>query len=160
MITKGILIIVCCFILCLHGFAQKASGPSIRIALVTNHINTGELHAVKKWLDAKKDWSYQLIDLKNIAAGKSIRPFTHIWYHRTDTAAFDQYELAAGAAIKKFVSAGGNLFLSMESVPLLNSWGIEKTPFQIKTDTLADNGFGRPAGFHAFKSHPLFDGMN
>ena len=160
MINKVIFIVFFCAF-CLQGFAQKTiSGPAIRIALVNNHLNTGEFNAVKKLLDTKKEWSYQLIDLKDIAAGKSIRQYTHIWYHRTDTVPFDRYELSVGAAIKKFVNAGGNLFLSMESVPLLNRWGIEKTPFQIKTDTLVDKGFGRPAGFHAFKSHPLFDGLN
>ena len=160
MINKVVSILFFC-VLWLQGVTQKAvTTPSIRIALVNDHISTNELNAVKKVLDTKKEWSYRLIDLKDIAAGKPVSQYTHIWYHRTDTVAFDRYELQAGAAIKKFVNAGGNLFLSMESVPLLNKWGIEKTPFQIKTDTLVDKGFGRPAGFHAFKSHPLFEGLN
>ncbi len=161
MIRKGFLALYCA-IITLTGIAQvNISGTSkIRIALVSNHIEKGELAAIEKLLQSEKDWTYAVIDLKEIKSEKAFNNFTHIWYHRTDTGSFDKNEVAAGVAIKKFVQAGGNLFLSMESVPLLNQWKIETTAFQFKKDTLLDKGFGRPAGFHAFKSHPLFNGLN
>ena len=133
---------------------------AIRIALVSSHIDKAELSAIEKLLQSKRDLAYKLINLTEIKNDKSLSQFTHIWYHRTDTVSFDKDEIAAGLAIKKFVQAGGNLFLSMESVSLLNPWGIEKTNFQFRQDTLRDEGFGRPAGFHSFKSHPLFSGLN
>ena len=55
---------------------------------------------------------------------------------------------------------GGNLILSMDAVRLLNDWGIEKNILEIRTDSIKDDGFGRPLGFHSFKSHPIFDGLH
>ena len=62
--------------------------------------------------------------------------------------------------LKKFVMNGGNLILSMDAVRLLNDWGIEKNILEIRTDSIKDDGFGRPLGFHSFKSHPIFDGLH
>ncbi len=85
--------------------------------------------------------------------------FKHLWYHRTDTVSFDNKEINMRAALVEFVKGGGNLFLSMESVPLLNRWGIESNSIQLEQDTVKDEGFGRPLGYHAFKSHPIFAGL-
>ena len=48
----------------------------------------------------------------------------------------------------------------MDAVRLLNDWGIEKNILEIRTDSIKDDGFGRPLGFHSFKSHPIFDGLH
>ena len=157
MICKGLLTLICA-ILILTVSGQ--SGPSFHIAIIKDHISKGELSAIENLMKSEKDWAYSLIEIKKISNKKSLKNFTHIWYHRTDTTPFDKDETFAGRAIKKYVHSGGNLFLSMESVPLLNQWEIEKTPYQLRQDTLIDQGFGRPAGFHAFKSHPLFYGLN
>jgi hypothetical protein len=151
-----------CIIITLTGIAQRnlTPGRAIRIALVSNHIDKEELFAITKLLSAQRDWSITLVSLAKIKKENSLNGFTHLWYHRTDTTVFDGEEFAVGLPIKEFVRKGGNLFLSMESVPLLNHWGIEQNTFQFRQDTLVDEGFGRPAGFHAFKSHPLFSGLN
>ncbi|MEO8109465.1 MAG: GH116 family glycosyl hydrolase [Ginsengibacter sp.] len=152
---------LCLAIFSFSGNAQPpANKAAIRIAIVSDHIDKGELSAIEKLLQSETGWTYDLLSIKEIRNKKALNGFTHIWYHRTDTAAFDKDEIAAGTIIANFVRAGGDLFLSMEAVPLLNSWGIEKAPFQTRQDTLVDEGFGRPAGFHAFKSHPLFSGLN
>ncbi len=155
------LLTLCLTILIFTGKAQiNAAKPSIRIALVSNHIEKKELIAIEKLLQSETSWTYSLVDLKEIKSKKALIGFTHIWYHRTDTLAFDKNEIAAGISITNFVWGGGNLFLSMEAVSLLNRWGIEETTVETRQDTLTDEGFGRPAGFHAFKSHPLFSGLN
>ncbi|MEP7143759.1 MAG: amylo-alpha-1,6-glucosidase [Ferruginibacter sp.] len=158
---KGFLTL-CCTVLMSACIAQKSPSkqPTIRIALVNSHIETKEFTAIQQLLQKHKEWSFTSIKIEKITSDKSLKGFTHIWYHRTDTIAFDKAESEAGQFIKKFVTAGGNLFLSMESVALLNVWEIEKKDFQFRQDTLLDEGFGRPAGFHAFKSHPLFSGLN
>lgn len=132
----------------------------IHIAVVNSHVGGAEFSAMLKILRGNRNWSFDIVDLDRIGLADGLKKFTHLWYHRTDTTAFEQKEINAGPAIKQFVEEGGNLFLSMESVALLNAWGIEPAKFGMKKAVLRDDGFGRPAGFHAFKSHPVFSGMN
>ena len=146
----------CCMILIVvTAIAQQRP---IRIGLIDAHLDANEKAAIiKGWQDVK-DGQLKLVSLADLPS--SINSFTHIWYHRTDTIPLDATEKKIGNTIKQFVNNGGNLFLSMESLPLLNEWNIEPEKFQLAQDTLKDEGFGRPAGFHAFKSHPLYHGMN
>lgn len=142
----------------LINIAAIAQQRPLRIALINEHIGAGELSAIRKGWGTGKDEKLEVVSLAELAS--SISKFTHVWYHRTDTIAFDTAEKKAGKTIRHFVSKGGHLFLSMEAMPLLNEWNIEPAKIQFAQDTLEDEGFGRPAGFHAFKSHPLFHGIN
>ncbi len=152
-----LLIWMACYILLVNvtGISQQ---PPIRIALIDAHLDASEKAAIVKGWKSQKLGQLKLVSLAELTS--AINGFTHVWYHRTDTSALDAAEKKVGETIKRFVSNGGNLFLSMESVPLLNEWNIEHEKLQFAQDTLKDEGFGRPAGFHAFKSHPLYHGMN
>lgn len=82
-----------------------------------------------------------------------------LWYHRSDTSALSEEEKAAGEGIVRYVEKGGRLVLSMDAVRLSEAWGIESAPVEIRTHEAVDYGFGRKKGFHAFRSHPLFDDL-
>lgn len=147
----------CLWVILLPARAQQVP---LRIALIDTHIDAAELSAIKNGCAHWKDAELSLVSPADMQKPNALQRFTHCWYHRTDTTAFDAAEKKMGNTIKQFVQRGGNLFLSMEAVPLLNEWRIEPAPIMLRRDTLRDEGFGRPAGFHAFKSHPLFHGMN
>ena len=147
-----------CFIAVFMCFGT-VQAQSIRIGIVKDHCDGAELANMTRMLKANKQFSVQLVSLKDLDRSSVLNAFTHLWYHRSDTTNFYPEELRLGASIKKFVAQGGNVFLSMEAVPLLKDWGIEPNRFQLQKDTVVDEGFGRPLGFHAFKSHPLFDGL-
>ncbi|HEX2847201.1 MAG TPA: GH116 family glycosyl hydrolase [Chitinophagaceae bacterium] len=161
MINRKALLIVL-VLLSMKSIAQQTGvvKKKIHIGVVNNHVDKKEFAAMLNLLKKSTNLDYEILDLRKGIATTGLKRFTHIWYHRTDTTDFDQQELKAGGPIKKFVEAGGNLFLSMESVALLNRWGIETAKFGVRRNLLTDDGFGRPAGFHAFKSHPVFEGMN
>ncbi|MDD4655285.1 MAG: hypothetical protein PHT08_07770, partial [Bacteroidales bacterium] len=80
-----------------------------------------------------------------------------VWYHRPDTADITVNEINAGEKIKKYVSEGGALILSMDAVKLLNTWGIEPAEIETFSYEAIDDGFGRKIGFHSYRGHPLFD---
>lgn len=160
MILKCLFTLVCA-LSAFQGFTQLGNSQgNIRIAIISDHLDKDELQAMERSLRFSKGLQYSVVDLDELNKPKALSAFTHVWYHRTDTTAFTSVEMNAGNYLKKFVAAGGNLFLSMESVPLLNHWKIESTQIEMQRDQLIDEGFGRPAGFHAFKSHPLFEGLN
>jgi glycogen debranching enzyme len=155
---KGKIWIACCLALVMAP--AKAQHNQLRIAIIDSHTDALEMAAIKKGFENWKGAAIKLVSPAALHQPKALLDFTHIWYHRTDTAAFDAAEKTMGEAIRQFVRNGGNLFLSMEAVPLLNEWNIEPATIDFGQDTLRDEGFGRPGGFHAFKAHPLFHGMN
>ena len=95
-----------------------------------------------------------------ITPGQPLDRYDLIWWHRTDTSAFSSEELAAGEAYIKYMERGGKVVLSMDAVRLAHAWGIEPNPVEENVWTAEDGGFGRKVGYHAFRSHPLFDGMH
>lgn len=145
-------------VLIFSAMPYSYSQSPMHIGLLDSHIEKQELSAVENILKSKHI-SHELISSTSKSASESLNRFTHIWYHRTDTLDFDAQETSLGSKLIKYVQNGGTLFLSMEAVPLLNKWHIESNPIQQQTDTVRDEGFGRPLGFHGFKSHPVFAGL-
>ena len=80
-------------------------------------------------------------------------------YHRMDTVAIADAEKTAKEVILPFVQNGGNLLLTMDAVRLMNEWGLEPQPIEVKYQDGVDHGFGRPLGFHAYREHPLYEGL-
>lgn len=100
----------------------------------------------------------EIVDIAD-AAGSDFSRFDAIWYHRSDSAHFSAKEIALGQSLESYLKKGGNLILSMEAVSLPNLWGYESEPVQLKYVDAVDEGFGRKLGYHAFREHPLFDGL-
>jgi len=159
--TKAItILLVACNVF--FACAQKKAGQiNFKIGLLAEGVPADEQAAVLSFLQNQKDFDPLQVKYEQIQ-NKSFQKLklTHLWIHKRSTARPTQQEIAAGKKLKSFVAQGGTLILSMEAVRLLNDWGIEKNTFEVKTDSVIDEGFGRPLGFHAFKSHPIFDGLN
>ncbi|MDX5419360.1 MAG: hypothetical protein LPK09_09085, partial [Hymenobacteraceae bacterium] len=143
--------------------AQKRNtSPKLKIGLLTSSLPADESAAVEAFLQEQQDFEAVKLTYDQVKKGRAIKKagITHIWIHKLSPDKKTRQEIAAGNSLKEFVKQGGSLILSMEAVNLLNDWGIEKNPFEVKTDTVKDEGFGRPLGFHAYKSHPVFDGLH
>ncbi|MFO7617204.1 MAG: amylo-alpha-1,6-glucosidase [Bacteroidales bacterium] len=83
-----------------------------------------------------------------------------LWYHEADST-IDPGEIAGHLAgpLKEYVANGGKLVLSLEAVRLLPYLGVEEVEPAVSYVKLADAGYGRKLGLHAFRSHPVFEGM-
>ncbi len=119
----------------------------------------GEQKAALDYLKGQKQ--LQVMDLSS----KEVRMLDPgdcgvFWYHKPDTVltAADTSKQTIGA-LKKFVEAGGSLFLSLDAVRLLPWLGVEKTAPTVNYVELKDEGNGRKLGLHGFRSHPVFDGL-
>lgn len=140
-------------------FGEKLFNPVIRIGLVGNLMSETELHKIENLLKTFDNTSFEVISVDDLWKLNTSQ-FTHVWIHKTAITSPSASVISCGSAVLSFLKNGGNIFLSREAVYLLNSWGIEKQAFQCETDTIRDEGFGRPLGFHAFKTHPIFDGLH
>ncbi len=145
--------------LALAGRPILLSADPIRILLVTGGNPYAEENA---WLayTARQDWKITARTWEQLAEANTIpKGIDVVWVHQTDTA-FSAASRSAKDFLAPYIQQGGKLFLTMEAARYLNHWGFEPNPLQTRTDTVRDEGFGRPLGFHAFKEHPIFAGMH
>ena len=143
---------------CLAGVLLLAASCSsrVRVGLVGGTDGwDSEEKALAELLSSRKDVSCNEVSLEG-----DFRDVDIVWYHRCDTGAVTPQEQAAGESVKTFVERGGKLILSKDAVKLLNAWGVEPTPLATMYYDAIDEGFGRKAGFHGFRAHPLFDGLH
>ncbi|RXF70138.1 amylo-alpha-1,6-glucosidase [Arcticibacter tournemirensis] len=144
-------------VLTVLGF-QSHSSATVRIGILyqDNYNPHSELDSLAGVIDACNGFTAKLIPVDE--AG-DLSKFDILWYHRADTGAIRADELTLGERLLPYVKSGGRLILTMDAVRLLNSWAIEPTPVQSAHYNAVDEGFGRKAGFHAFREHPLFRQM-
>jgi len=157
-LTTGI-ITVFLFFLYLLLWGCKEANPEIKVALVSDLMSPQELEKIEDVLKSFDDVSYETISVKELNSISS-KKYTHIWIHSTIVGNSGADEIKYKNSIISFLNNGGNLFVSREALFFLNTWGIEKQSFEVESDTITDEGFGRPLGYHAFRSHPLFTGLH
>ncbi len=93
---------------------------------------------------------------------KKLSRFSVLWFHRVDTTGFTVAETSEKLMepLKKYVENGGRLLLTLQAVHYLNVLGFEPQRLTDSTKSCIDNGNGRKLGFHAFREHPVFGGLN
>lgn len=131
----------------------------IKVGVIVNDqtIRSADIDSLEKIIGKRSDiLSYEVIPLNKL---EELNKYDVVWYHRSDSAVISENEIKAGNTLKKYVSDGGQLILSMEAVRFLNAWGIEKEPIQTKYFDAIDKGFGRKLGFHAYLEHPIFENL-
>ena len=93
---------------------------------------------------------------------KKLSRFSLIWIHQPDTTTLSAGETSEKLvqALRLYVENGGKLLLSLQAVHYLNVLGFEPQMLQDSTKACIDDGYGRRLGFHAFREHALFSGLN
>ncbi|MFO8054729.1 MAG: DUF4960 domain-containing protein, partial [Bacteroidales bacterium] len=90
-----------------------------------------------------------------------LKNYDLVWFHRQDPSEFSSLALRGDilGSIKNYVAQGGNLLLSLDAFRYIIPLDIETVPPETRTKEAKDKGYGRKLGMHAFREHPLFDGM-
>jgi glycogen debranching enzyme len=150
-----------------HGVGQEArsNGP-IRVGVIGNMVKPGQDSEVVRCVSflsgvqGIRATAFPREDLhKN---PKALQQFDVLWIQRTDTSRFSSEETDPGLAenLKSYLENGGTLFLTQEAFRYINILGLEKAVPESRTKACIDEGNGRKLGFHSFRSHPVFDGLN
>jgi hypothetical protein len=141
---------------------KKGSGDTDSGAVKVGFVNSGnvpEQQAALRFLKEGKEFQAHEIIGKDIRKLK-LKDCPVVWYHKGDTllSASDTSKQFIGA-LKKYVEAGGSLFLTLDAVRLLPYLGVEKSAPTVTYTDLKDEGNGRKLGLRGFRSHPVFDGL-
>ena len=85
-----------------------------------------------------------------------------LWIQRSDTGTFTAAETDPKFIknLRSYVENGGHLLLNQESFRYVTPLGLETRNPERRNKACIDEGYGRKLGFHAFKDHPLFAGLN
>lgn len=155
--AKGPVRALCC-LAAFIALQAAAEAPHKVLILTSTHTSKAECDSLARMV-ADGNTSVGFADIRSLAPGalKNIR--TAI-YHRTDSAAIEDYEIAADSVLKPYVEAGGNLMLTMEATRLLNHWNVEPTPLEVEYQDASDSGYGRALGFHGYREHPVFENLS
>ena len=129
----------------------------LRVALLDSGHVSEQIDSLNSMLSSEDGVSCSVIEA---GSRTDLSGFDVVWFHRPDSSDFTETERGLSKRLLSYVEAGGKLILSMDAVRLLNESGVEDTPISAWTYDAVDYGFGRKVGFHSFRSHPLFDGMN
>lgn len=145
--------------------AVGLSGPdSLRLAYVmpAGTINA-EWTAARDFLSGLPGICVSVVNPSRIASDQSsLSGFDVIWLHGTDTGLVHSAwsNPAFIAKLRMAVEDGRGLLLSNAAALLVTSLGWESEPAETITKEIRDEGYGRMAGYHAYRSHPVFKGLN
>ena len=92
----------------------------------------------------------------------NLEEYAVVWLHRPDTSPFAKDERCEKLlkVLQSYTEKGGTLLLTQQAVHYLNWLGFERNPLKDSTKSAIDEGYGRKLGFHAFREHSIFDGLN
>jgi hypothetical protein len=82
-----------------------------------------------------------------------------VWFHHGDST-FSKLPRKAVKALQEYTEAGGKLFLTLEGFRAIHDLGLEPQMAEVRNKHAEDSGYGRKLGLHAFRSHPVFEGLN
>ncbi len=123
---------------------------------------SGDIRAAWAFANQIEDAEVEYLSPKKLGKARRLDDFDVIWIHLTDTIK-NPAEVFTGDQLenlRSWVEQGGGLLLTREAVWLLNAMGLESNRPQVVNKKAEDSGYGRMLGFHAFRSHPVFAGLN
>ncbi len=157
---KRILVILLCFLVILPGMAQ------IKVGFI------GSQGSAQSELEKKQCLSllarYPDIRISFITNNEILKKPSHLaqydvlWIQRSDTAAFTAEEVNPKLlkSLNEWILNGGKVLLNQESFGYITLLGLETNLPERRNKACTDDGYGRKLGFHAFREHPVFAGLN
>jgi len=112
--------------------------------------------------DITTKFSTKILTKDDLNKKSSLKGNDILWINTNDTLPFSPSPLPEKAIrnIKSYIADGGNLLLTNQAGMLLSFLDIEPVAPETRKKPCKDEGYGRMLGFHAFREHPLFDGLH
>lgn len=122
-----------------------------------------EVKAAFDYLKSRGDDQAQYLTYEEVMRNsKKLRRCNMLWIHRPDTTPLTDQERGGRmlGRLKEFLEEGGKVLLTQQAFHFIHALGLEPEIPRDSTKLCRDNGYGRKLGFHAFKEHPLFNGLH
>lgn len=122
-----------------------------------------ELLAAMDFVRSLSNYSIKFTTFQEIKKHpKLLNEASMLWFHRPDSSGFFPGELDPKTIclFREYLEQGGKMLLTLNAFPYVNLLGIETSVPSVRLKASVDEGYGRKLGFHAFREHPLFTGLN
>jgi len=129
------------------------------IITALSNVDSVEISAVYSFMSQQKSYTVNELNFSKTKDLGQLNECHICWIHSIDTCA-ELLSAKNGDLLKEFVNNGGNLILTLEAARLIFELGLEPLPLSVRRKNSKDQGYGRKLGLHAFRSHPVFDGLN
>jgi glycogen debranching enzyme len=161
-ITTGLIFIVAVALALI--FIPRNTQDKIHVGLLMaeNQAQNQEMQAVNDYLNRHDFLEHQSLEIGEIGKIKELKDYDVIWYHQVDSADLpaEITSKQVSGLLKQYVEQGGKLLLTMEAMKYLPDLGLEnEAPSSARVEAF-DHGFGRKRGLHAYRHHPVFQGLN
>ena len=140
----------------------RAYPQQVQVGFLTSEYleaNDTEVEAAFNFLQSNNKFNAEKLYFSDVTEPEKLERFDVIWYHFADTSETDYPELFTDI-LYQYVGNGGNLLLTLNAFNFINELGIEPNPPETRYKKCKDTGYGRKLGLHAFRSHPVFEGLN
>lgn len=146
------------------GSGQKSSDQLIAfINIAGSDTSNRETRSVSAFLKKQDALSAEILLFNNfVRIQKQYKKYRIIWIHAAEPFPKTSIDRSADwiGRLKKYVESGGKLLLTGQAIHFLNILGFETLPVDDSAKQCVDEGYGRRLGFHAFRDHPVFEGLN
>lgn len=141
-------------------FAQK---QLIEVAYLPLGALNAEDKAAISFLQQQNSLKAYQIKLSDLGSNPNLlQEIDVIWIHGSDTSLNTTFSFTVQQAkiLLEAVNNGKGLLLSNYAAKALNILNLENIQISTRAKQASDNGYGRMLGFHAYRNHPIFDGLN
>ncbi|MBL6949648.1 MAG: hypothetical protein ISR57_03290 [Bacteroidales bacterium] len=122
-----------------------------------------ELVAAMEFIESLDNYTVQYLPFNELKKHPELlQEAAVVWFHRPDTLGFtaEESDSKVITLLKTYLERSGNLLLTLDGFQYLTLLGLEPTPPSTKFKASIDKGYGRKLGFHAFREHPVFEGLH
>lgn len=151
----------------LAGQSLKGQAKSVHtigfLSLNSYSESSSEVKAAFDFLKGVRNFSSEYITFTELRKHPGIlKHFDLIWFHRFDSTAFSDKESDPKILriIKEYLENGGNLLLTLDALKYIIPLDLETISPRDSVKSCIDDGYGRKLGFHSFREHPVFSGLN
>jgi glycogen debranching enzyme len=162
---RAFLFIISILLVCgkISGQGGELNDFTLGVWLTNNNADErNESEALLKFLETLKFSKLNVLtDEDLVRQSKLFRETDIIWIYKNDTLpvkSADSKKIFSN--LSGFVRKGGKLVLANQALAMISCLGLEDVKPETRIKPTIDEGYGRQLGYHAFRWHPLFDGMN
>jgi len=162
---KAILIIICILLACGKISGQTSQLNSITLGIWSENKNSADDKEFKALIEFLKTLNFSGLQILTsddlIKKPKLLKEIDIIWVYKNDTLPLKSTDLKKlYATLTGFVKKGGKLVLANQACTMIPSLGLDNKKPETRIKQIIDEGYGRQLGYHAFREHPLFEGMH
>ncbi|MCB2222305.1 MAG: hypothetical protein KQI35_18120 [Bacteroidetes bacterium] len=118
-----------------------------------------ESMAALMFLNSIEHYEISILTTDELKDVSQLKDRQMVWFHHGDST-LAKLPRKAVKALQEFTETGGKLFLTLEGFRAINDLDLEPALAEVRKKQAEDSGYGRKLGLHAFRSHPVFEGLN